>query len=451
MSAEILIIDDNSDIRDILNVLIVEAGYSTRLAANYNQALTEIDKKLPDVAIIDVKLDKGDNDGIELLNHIKSKNKNIPVIIISGHANIEMAVKSLKSGAFEFIQKPFDKSRLLNFIKRAIENLNLKIENENLANKLFHTFDLIGKSQNIISIKDQIEKVSESESRIFISGPTGSGKELICRKIYKKSKRNDKPFVILNGALLDSEKYELELLGEERKDGSISYGALEKASEGILLIDEVTDIPLDTQSKILRILIDQKFKRINGSHDIKVDVRIFSSTSKDIKKEIKNGNFREDLFHRLNVFNINIDPLSKRIEDIPLLVEYFLENICNNYNIKPFKLQDNNYLLNYNWPGNVRELRNLIERVTILSQGKDDESFINIIKESLSQSKTEKFSISETLDYPLREARENFEKEYLITQLKKFSGNISKTASFVGMERSALHRKLKLLGVKDFN
>ena len=451
MSAEILIIDDNSDIRDILNDLIIEAGYSTRLAANYNQALTEIDKKLPDVAIIDVKLDKGDNDGIELLNHIKNKNKNIPVIIISGHANIEMAVKSLKSGAFEFIQKPFDKNRLLNFIKRAVENLNLKIENETLENKLFHTFDLIGKSQNILSIKDQIEKVSESESRIFISGPTGSGKELISRKIYKKSKRNDKPFVILNGALLDSEKYELELLGEERKDGSISYGALEKASEGVLLIDEVTDIPLDTQSKILRILIDQKFKRINGSHDIKVDVRIFSSTSKDIKKEIKNGNFREDLFHRLNVFNINIDPLCKRIEDIPLLVEYFLKNICNNYNIKPFKLQDNNYLLNYNWPGNVRELRNLIERVTILSQGKDDNSVLNIIKESLSQSESEKFSISETLDYPLREARENFEKEYLVTQLKKFSGNISKTARFVGMERSALHRKLKLLGVKDFN
>ena len=451
MSAEILIIDDNSDIRDILNVLIVEAGYSTRLAANYNQALTEIDKKLPDVAIIDVKLDKGDNDGIELLNHIKSKNKNIPVIIISGHANIEMAVKSLKSGAFEFIQKPFDKSRLLNFIKRAIENLNLKIENENLANKLFHTFDLIGKSQNIISIKDQIEKVAESESRIFISGPTGSGKELICRKIYKKSKRNDKPFVILNGALLDSEKYELELLGEERKDGSISYGALEKASEGILLIDEVTDIPLDTQSKILRILIDQKFKRINGSHDIKVDVRIFSSTSKDIKKEIKDGNFREDLFHRLNVFSIYIDPLNKRIEDIPLLVDYFVHNICNNYNIKPFKLKDNNYLLNYNWPGNVRELRNLIERVTILSQGKDENNILNIIKESLSQSETEKFTLSETLEFPLREARENFEKEYLVTQLKKFSGNISKTARFVGMERSALHRKLKLLGVKDLN
>jgi len=451
MSAEILIIDDNSDIREILNDLIIEAGYSTRLAANYNQALSEIDKKLPDVAIIDVKLDKGDNDGIELLNHIKNKSINIPVIIISGHANIDMAIKSLKSGAFEFIQKPFDKERLMNFIKRAVENLNLKIQNEKLENKLFHTFDLIGKSQNILSIKDQIEKVSSSESRVFISGPTGSGKELIARKIYKKSKRNTGPFIILNGALLDSDKYEIELLGEERKDGSIIYGALEKASTGILLIDEVTEIPLDTQSKILRILIDQKFKRINGSHDIKVDVRIFSSTSKDVNKEIKNGNFREDLFHRLNVFNINIDPLNKRLEDIPLLVEYFVAKICNNYNIKPFKLHDNNYLLNYSWPGNIRELRNLIERVTILSQGKNEDKILNIIKESLSQSENEKFSITETLDYPLREARENFEKEYLITQLKKFSGNISKTARFVGMERSALHRKLKLLGVKDLN
>tara|TARA_B100001769_G_scaffold221561_1_gene181861 strand:- start:134 stop:1489 length:1356 start_codon:yes stop_codon:yes gene_type:complete len=451
MSAEILIIDDNSDIREILKDLIIEAGYSTRLAANYNQALTEIDKKLPDVAIIDVKLDKGDNDGIELLSHIKNKNANIPVIIISGHANIDMAIKSLKAGAFEFIQKPFDKERLMNFIKRAVENLNLKIENENLENKLFHTFDLIGKSQNTLSIKDQIEKVSSSESRVFISGPTGSGKELVARKIYKKSKRNSGPFIILNGALLDSNKYEIELLGEERSDRSIIYGALEKASGGILLIDEITEIPLDTQSKILRILIDQKFKRINGSHDIKVDVRIFSSTSKDIKKEIRNGNFREDLFHRLNVFNITIDPLNKRIEDIPLLVEYFVKNICNNYSIKPFELKDNNYLLNYNWPGNIRELRNLIERVTILSQGQNEDKILNIIKESLSQSESDKFSITETLDYPLREARENFEKEYLITQLKKFSGNISKTARFVGMERSALHRKLKLLGVKDLN
>ena len=451
MSTEILIIDDNSEIRLILEEILVETGYKTRLAANYNQALKEIDKKLPDVAIIDVKLDKSDNDGIELLNHIKTKNNDIPVIIISGHANIEMAIKSLKSGAFEFIQKPFDKNRLVNFVKRAVENVKLKNENKNLKSKLFHSFDLIGSSQNIISIKDQINKLALSDSRIFISGPTGSGKELIARKIHNKSNRSNSPFVVLNGALLDVKKYEQELFGEEKLDGSISYGALEKASGGFLLIDEVTEIPLETQSKILRIVIDQKFKRINGNHDIKVDVRILCSTSKDIKKEIKNGNFREDLFHRLNVFNIHIDPLNKRLEDIPLIVEYFIKEICKNYNRKEFSISDNNYLLNYNWPGNVRELRNLIERIAILDSNNDNEKILEIIKESLSRSSEDNFSITENLSVPLREARENFEKEYLTTQLRKFGGNISKTAKFVGMERSALHRKLKILGVKDIN
>ena len=451
MSTEILIVDDNSEIRTILQEIISDSGYTTRLAANYNQALSEIDKKLPDVAIIDVKLDKSDNDGIELLNHIKNKNKDIPVIIISGHANIEMAVKSLKSGAFEFIQKPFDKNRLVNFVKRATENIKLKNENKNLRSKLFHSFDLVGRSQNISSIKDQINKLALSDSRIFITGPTGSGKELIARKIHTKSSRSENPFIILNGALLDVKKYEQELFGEELKDGSISYGALEKASGGFLLIDEVTEIPLETQSKILRIVIDQKFKRINGNHDIKVDVRIVCSTSKDIKKEILHGNFREDLFHRLNVFNINIDPLSKRIEDIPLLIDYFVKEICKNYNRKEFKITNSNYLLSYNWPGNVRELRNLIERIAILETGNDSEKILEIIKESLSKSSEEIFSITENLSVPLREARENFEKEYLTTQIKKFGGNISKTAKFVGMERSALHRKLKLLGVKDLN
>ena len=451
MTAEILIIDDNADIRLILDELIKDAGYKTRLAANFNQALTEIDKKLPDVAIIDVKLDKGDNDGIQLLEHIKKKNSDIPVIMISGHANIEMAINSLKSGAFEFIQKPFDKERLLNFINRAIENFKLKNENKILSNKLFHSFELIGKSSNIVSIKEQIQKLSQSESRVFINGPTGSGKELITRKIYKNSKRSKGPFVILNGALLDAKKYELELFGEEKIDGSIVYGALEKASRGVLLIDEVTEIPLETQSKILRVVIDQKFKRLNSDHDIKVDVRIICCSSRDMEREIKNGNFREDLYHRLNVFNIKIDPLNERIEDIPLLIEYFIENICKTYNYKSFTIKDNNYLLNYDWPGNVRELRNLIERIAILSPENDDEKIMNIIKESLSKSLSENFSVADNLSIPLREARENFEKEYLISQIKKFGGNISKTAKFVGMERSALHRKLKLLGVKDLN
>ncbi len=451
MATEILIIDDNSEIRFILNEILTETGYVTRLAANYNQALKEIDKKLPDIAIIDVKLDKSENDGIELLNHIKTKNKDIPVIIISGHANIEMAIKSLRSGAFEFIQKPFDKNRLVNFVNRAAENINLKNENKSLRSKLFHSFDLIGKSNNVISLKDQINKLSISDSRIFITGPTGSGKELVARKIHNKSKRSNGPFIVLNGALLDVRKYEEELFGEEKKDGSISYGALEKASKGFLLIDEVTEIPLETQSKILRVVIDQKFKRINGNHDINVDVRIVCSTSKDINKEINNGNFREDLYHRLNVFNLNIDPLHKRIEDIPLLISYFIKEICKNYNRKEFEIIENSYLLNYNWPGNVRELRNLIERIAILDSNNDSEKILDIIKESLAKNTEESFSITDNLSVPLREARENFEKEYLTTQLKKFSGNISKTAKFVGMERSALHRKLKLLGVKDLN
>jgi len=451
MSTEILIIDDNTDIRNIINDLINDAGFKTRLAANYNQALKEIDKKLPDVAIIDVKLDKGDNDGLELLSHIKKKNKNIPVIIITGHANVEMAISALKAGAFEFIEKPFNQERLLNFVNRAVENIKLKNQNKEFEEKLFFSYDLIGDSDNIRFIKEQINKISISESRIFINGPTGSGKELIARKIHKKSKRQKGPFVVLNGALLDVEKYELELFGEEKNDGSISYGALEKATGGILLIDEISEIPLETQSKILRVLIDQKFKRINGNHDVNVDVRIMCSTSKDIKKEIDIGNFREDLYHRLNVFEINIEPLKKRISDIPLLVEYFSKIIASNYNLKKLNIDVNNsYLLNHDWPGNVRELRNLIDRIAILSPD-NDEKISNIIKESLKKNDIDSLSSEKSLSVPLKEARENFEKEYLTTQLKKFNGSISKTANFVGMERSALHRKLKGLGIKELN
>jgi two-component system nitrogen regulation response regulator NtrX len=451
MTSEILIVDDNSDIRNIINDLINEAGYKTRVAANFNQAVYEIDKKLPDVAIFDVKLDKGDNDGIELLSYLKSKNTDIPVIVISGHANIEMAVKSLKHGAFEFIEKPFDQERLLNFVRRAVENYNLKIENKEYENKLFFSYDLIGESKNITNIKDQIEKISLTESRVIINGPSGSGKELIARKIHKKSKRNNKPFVVINGALLDSDKYELELFGEEKSNGSISFGALEKANKGTLLIDQLSEIPLNIQSKILRVLIDQKFKRLNGNTDINVDVRIICSSSKDLKKEIEIGNFREDLFHRLNVFEINIDPLNNRISDIPLLIKYFSKKISQNYNIKELNIDENDtYILNHDWHGNVRELRNLIERIAIL-QPDSREKISNIIKESL---KTENFNdkITEnSLSVPLKEAREKFEKEYLTMQLKKFNGNISKTANFVGMERSALHRKLKGLGIKEFN
>ena len=436
MSIEILIVDDNADIRNILNELIVDAGYKTRLAANYKQALSEIDKKMPDVAILDVKLDKGDNDGIELLTHIKSKNKDVPVIIITGHANVEMAVNSLKHGAFEFIEKPFDQTRLLNFIKRAVENLNLKSQNKEYENKLFSSYELIGNSKNILTIKDQIEKIAITESRVLIKGPSGSGKELVARKIHKKSKRNKNAFIILNGALLDSNKYELELFGEEKENGSISYGALEKANRGSLLIDQVSEIPLAIQSKILRVLTDQKFKRINGNDDINVDVRLICSSSKDLKEEIKKGNFREDLYHRLNVFEIDIKPLNERLSDIPLLIEYFNKKICDNYSIKQLEIDDNNsYILNHNWQGNVRELRNLIERIAIL-QPDTKEKISNIVKESLKKDDFFNKIQENDLSVPLKEAREKFEKEYLTIQLKKFNGNISKTANFVGMERA---------------
>ena len=449
MSTEILIIDDNADIRNIINDLIIDTGYKTRLAANYNQALNEIDKKLPDLAIIDVKLDKGDNDGLELLSHIKTKNKDIPVIIITGHANVEMAIKALKAGAFEFIEKPFNQERLLNFINRAVENINLKNKNKEFEGQLFYSYELIGNSNNIKNINDQINKISISESRIFINGPTGSGKELIARKVHKKSKRHNGPFIVLNGALLDIEKYELELFGEEMNNGSISYGALEKSSGGILLIDEVSEIPLNTQSKILRVLIDQKFKRINGNHDINVDVRIICSTSKDIKKEIESGNFREDLYHRLNVFEVNIVPLKNRVSDIPLLVDYFSEKISKSYNLKKLDINtNNNYLLDYDWPGNVRELRNLIERIAILSPD-TSEKISNIIKESLKTPDIRMTQSENPYFTTLKEARENFEKEYLTNQLKKFNGNVANTADFIGMERSALHRKLKFLGIKE--
>ena len=453
MPAEILIIDDNSEIRFLLSETIGDLGHNIRQAANYNQALNEIDKKLPDVAIIDVKLDKGDNDGIELLNHIKKKDSDVPVIIISGHANIQMAIDSLKSGAFEFIQKPFDSKRLINFVKRAVEIHNLKKENKSLQSKLFYSYDLIGASPSIMKIQELIKKVSLTGSRIFIYGPTGSGKELIARKIHKNSNRNNKPFIILNGALLEPEKYELELFGVENQNGTINYGAFEKCSGGTLLIDEISEIPLETQSKILRVLTDQTFKRINGNHDIKVDVRIICSTSKDIRKEIDMGNFREDLYHRLNVFEINLEPLNKRIEDIPLLIKYFSEKIAKSQGISKFAIDaDNPYLLEYDRPGNVRELRNLVERIVILAPNEKIERINSIIKESLKKDIKSKFDLNENnFSIPLKEARENFEKTYLSSQLKKFKGNIAKTANFIGMERSALHRKLKSLGIKGIN
>ena len=434
MTNEILIIDDNSDIRLLISGILKDKGFIVREAANYDQALNEINKKIPDAAIIDVKLDKGDNDGIELLTYIKKIDDDVPIIMISGHANVQMAVDSLKLGAFEFMQKPFSTERLLNFVNRAVENMNLKKEKRVLESKLFHSYDVVGQSQSIEKIKELIGKLSNTESRVFISGPTGSGKELVARQIHKHSSRSNKSFVVVNGALLDPEKYELELFGSENTDGTINYGFFEKAKDSTLLIDEVCEIPLETQAKILRVLIDQKFRRVNGFKEINVNIRIISTTSKNIREEVDKGNFREDLYHRLNVVPIFLPPLKNRTEDIPLLLNYFSKKISELNGISEIKIDtDFDLFYKYEWPGNVRELRNLIERIAILSQGNDEHQILNIIKESLSKSESDSFSINDTLAVPLREARENFEREYLTSQLKKFGGNISKMSKFVGM------------------
>ena len=454
MANEILVVDDNSDIRLLISGILKDKGFNVREASNFDQALNEINSKMPDVAIIDVKLDKGDSDGIELLAYVKKKNDDTPVIMISGHANVQMAVDSLKLGAFEFMQKPFSSERLVNFVKRAIENFNLKKEKIDLESKLFHSYELIGESQSIEKVKNLIIKLGNTESRVFISGPAGSGKELVARQIHKKSSRLKKPFVIVNGALLDPERYELELFGSENSDGKISYGLFEKAKDGTLLIDEITEIPLETQAKILRVLIDQKFKRVKGTKEINVNIRIISTTSKNIREEINKGNFREDLYHRLNVVPVSLPALKDRTEDIPLLLNYFAKKISELNGISETKL-DTNYDLfyKYEWPGNVRELRNLVERISILAANEKTININNLVKDALSQKNlnTQLDSNINVLSYPLKEAREKFEKDYLSSQLKKHKGNISKTAEFVGMERSALHRKLKTLGIKGLN
>ena len=454
MTNEILVIDDNSDIRQLISGILKDKGFVVREAANFDQAMLEINKKLPDVAIIDVKLDKGDNDGIELLVHLKRIDDDVPVIMISGHANVQMAVDSLKLGAFEFIQKPFSSERLVNFANRAAENINLKKEKRVLENKLFNSYEIIGQSQTIEKIRNLIVKLSGTESRVFISGPAGSGKELVARQIHKQSSRSRNPFVVVNGALLDPHKYELELFGSESENETINYGFFEKAKDGTLLIDEISEIPLETQAKILRVLIDQKFKRVNGSKEINVNVRIISTSSKNIREEIDKGNFREDLYHRLNVVPISMPALRDRLEDIPLLLDYFSKKIAELNGINLTKLDtDLDLFYKYKWPGNVRELRNLVERISILSINENSSNINQLVQDSLSQKNIDSLAhdVDNVLSYPLKEAREKFERDYLSSQLKKHKGNISKTAEFVGMERSALHRKLKSLGIKGIN
>ncbi len=456
MNKEVLVIDDNPDIRFLICNILKEKNFSIRSAANYDQAVIEINKKLPNLAIIDIKLDRTDKDGIDLLKLLMKKNSAIPVIMISGHATVQIALNSIRLGAYEFIEKgaSFSKDKLLNYVNRALETAYLKEEKDIIENKLFHSFELIGNSPSIAKVKKIIEKLSNTESRVLISGPTGSGKELVARKIHKLSSRDKKPFVVINAASLKEKTYEKELFGQEFEDGTISFGALDRANKGTLLIDEVTEIPVETQANILRVLIDQKFKRINGKKDVNVNIRIISSTSKNLSDEVSSGKFREDLFHRLNVVPIELSPLTSRTEDIPELIRYFKKVISEINGVQEIEIDTkNDQLYTYNWPGNVRELRNLIERITIVSANESKENINNSISDILSNKRPIDKSalLNDTFGSPLKEAREQFEKEYLTIQLKKNHGNISKTADFIGMERSALHRKLKQLRIKGIN
>ena len=455
MKSEILVIDDNSDIRHLICSILKEKDFLVREAANYDQAIYEINKKLPNLAIVDIKLDKGDRDGIELLKLIVKLDKTIPVIMISGHANVQLAVDAIRLGAYEFVEKPFSTQKIINYVNRALENSSLKKEKENLENKLFYSFDFIGESPEVLKIKKIIKKLASAESRILISGDTGTGKELVARKIHKNSIRSKFPFIVLNAALLQEKKYEKELFGEELKDGTVSTGILEKANKGTLLIDEVSEIPLETQASILRVLIDQKFKRVNGNKDIYVNIRIISSTSKNLKNLVNKKLFREDLYHRLNVVPIDLPSLQTRSQDIPLLIKYFKKKLSEINGVPEINLDTNNDLLfTHSWPGNIRELRNLVERVTILSLNESEKNTNKILNDILNQNPKNEITdtnLSNAMMFPLKEAREQFEKKYLQTQLKKNHGNISKTADNIGMERSALHRKLKSLGIKGLN
>ena len=443
---KILIVDDEKDIRFILDEILTEHNYSTITKGTISDAESFINNENFDLAILDVLLDEKSRDGLYLLNLIKKKNKDIPVIMMSGHANIQIAVNSVKDGAFEFLEKPFNQERLLNFIKRGIEYSDLINSKQYLQENIFESFDFIGENRNIIKIKETLKKINNSDGRILIEGSSGTGKELLAREIHKNSNRSNNNFVILDSMKMNINNFEENIFGSV-KSGKIFKGHLEKANNGTLFIDNVNELPLEVQTKLLRVVTDQRFKRINDDIDIKVNFRLICSSSINLNKEVSEGNFREDLFHRLNVIYIFIPQLKDRTSDIPLLIDYFFKKFKgDNLDFKDYiKNLDNFY--SYDWPGNVRELRNLVERIAILA---DDniEKTNKLVYEYFNPNLNITNKPANT-DLTLKEARDNFEREYLENQLKKFDGNVSKTAEAVGMERSALHRKLTSLNIKN--
>ena len=453
--SDILIVDDERDIRELISEILIDEGYTTRLAGTSEDAMGEITSQPPGLLILDIWLKDSDMDGIDILKKVKSDYPEVPVVIISGHGNIEIAVAAIKQGAYDFIEKPFNIDQLLVVIRRAMETSRLRRENITLRQKDAPVSDLIGSSVGFRALVSQLDKVAKSNSRIMLRGGSGVGKETAARYIHAQSDRAAGPFVVVGCATIEPDRMEEVLFGRESGDQNGAQGLLEQAHGGVIYFDEVADMPLVTQSKILRVLVDQKFQRVGGNDQIKVDLRVLSSTSCDLEVEIAERRFREELFHRLNVVPVEVPTLEERREDIPELVEHFVEHFNNTQGLNMRKLSDDAAALlqTLPWPGNIRQLKNVIERILILSDGTGPISADEIPTDTQKSAGANDGGgmTANWATLPLREAREAFEREYLITQINRFGGNISKTANFVGMERSALHRKLKSLGVVSGN
>ena len=448
--SDILIVDDERDIRELISDILEDEGYATRLAGNSDDAMAAVNTEPPALMILDIWLKDSKMDGIDILKSVKRDNPDVPVVIISGHGNVEIAVAAIKQGAYDFIEKPFNIDQLMVVIRRAMETSRLRRENISLKRKDSNGSEMIGNSGSFRTLVGQLDKVTKSNGRVMLSGPAGAGKEVAARYIHANSNRASAPFITVNCAGVAPERMEEVLFGRETADRGVEPGLLEQAHGGVVYFDEVADMPLGTQSKILRVLVDQQFTRVGGNDKVRVDLRVISSTNKDLSAEIEAGQFREELYHRLNVVPIIVPSLAERREDIPLLAAHFIGEFNASQGLPLRDITDDAQALMQTmlWPGNVRQLKNMVERVLILGEGTAPIDARELPGEEDHSEEEGRVVLSGAMaTLPLREAREAFEREYLLTQINRFGGNISRTANFVGMERSALHRKLKSLGV----
>ena len=453
--SDILITDDERDIRELISDILQDEGFTTRLAGTSDECMAEIATNPPALMILDIWLKDSNMDGIDILKSVKRDHPDIPIVIISGHGNIEIAVAAIKQGAYDFIEKPFNIDQLMVVIRRAMETSKLRRENLELKRGEVSNIDMLGDSAAFRTLKLQLDKVTKSNGRVMLTGPAGSGKEIAARYIHANSNRANAPFVTVSSASVEPDRMEEVLFGREGSSRGIEKGLLEEANGGVIYFEEIADMPLGTQSKILRVLVDQRFQRVGGNDKVQVDLRVISSTNRDLNAAIEVGTFREELFHRLNVVPIAVPSLEERREDIPVLAEYFIDMFNKVQGLPLRKLSDDARALLQTmlWPGNVRQLKNVVERVLILGDTSDEITAKELpASDEASEVEDGRIVLSGGLaTLPLREARELFEREYLLTQINRFGGNISRTASFVGMERSALHRKLKSLGVATTN